>query len=117
MSKTKILPINYILFSPSWNRPTTFLYEKKIIPFTISTNTNRERRTRPTTLGHEPMRYLFLHLLTIEGNETRLTRLLPLAFEATRLPIPPCLLLSFFFSIKKLIFIFFHEPKTTFFNT
>ena len=51
-----------------------------------------ERRTRPTTLGHEPMRYQFLHL-HIEGNETRLTRLLPLAFEATRLPFPPCLVI------------------------
>lgn len=52
----------------------------------------RREGLEPTTLGHEPMRYQFLHLHT-EGNETRLTRLLPLAFEATRLPFPPCLVI------------------------
>jgi hypothetical protein len=73
VSKTKILPLNYILFRLSWNRPTTFLYEKKIIPFTIShiyiiLYQGREG-LEPSTLGHEPMRYPFLHL-TYHGNET-----------------------------------------------
>lgn len=33
VSKTKILPINYILIALVGIEPTTFLYEKNIIPF------------------------------------------------------------------------------------